>query len=125
MNLHQFLLALRGRLWVFLSLLGATVVAAIIVTLLMPKTYEASASLLVDNRDEQSLAGSMPNPRDRIGFMQTQIDIINSLQTARRGGADLKLVDSRQAKAEWQSQGGRGTFEDWLAAGMLSGLKVI
>jgi hypothetical protein len=28
MTIPQFLLALRGRLWVFLSLLGATVVAA-------------------------------------------------------------------------------------------------
>ena len=125
MNLHQFLLALRGRLWVFLSLLGATIVAAIIVTLLMPKTYEASVALLVDSRDEQSLAGNMPNPRDRIGFMQTQIDIINSMEVARRVVADLKLAESPAAKAQWQAQGGRGTLEDWLASGMLSGLKVI
>jgi protein tyrosine kinase modulator len=125
MNLHQFLLALRGRLWVFLSLLGATVVAAIIVTLLMPKTYEASVSLLVDSRDEQSLAGTMANPRDRIGFMQTQIDIINSMEVARRVVDDLKLADSAAAKAQWQADGGRGTLQDWLAGAMLSGLKVI
>jgi chain length determinant protein EpsF len=125
MNLHQFLLALRGRLWVFLSLLGATVVAAIIVTLLMPKTYEASVSLLVDSRDEQSITGTMPNPRDRIGFMQTQIDIINSLEVARRVVKNLKLDESPAAKAQWQSEGGKGTLEDWLASGMLSGLKVI
>ena len=53
MTLHQFLLALRGRFWVFASLLVATVAAAVIVTLLMPKTYEATVSLLLDNRDEQ------------------------------------------------------------------------
>ena len=35
MNFHQFLLALRGRLWVFLSLLAATVVAAIVVTIVI------------------------------------------------------------------------------------------
>jgi len=63
MNLHQFLLALRGRLWVFLSLLGATVAAAVVVTLLMPKTYEATASILLDNRDEQSLSGTQPSAR--------------------------------------------------------------
>ena len=48
MNIHQFLLAVRGRLWVFLSLLVATVLAAVFVTLAMPKTYEATASILVD-----------------------------------------------------------------------------
>jgi chain length determinant protein EpsF len=125
MNLHQFLLALRGRLWVFLSLLGATIVASIIVTLLMPKTYEASTSLLVDSRDEQSIAGTMPNPRDRIGFMQTQIDIINSMEVARRVVKDLKLDESPAAKAQWKAEGSKGTLEDWLAGGMLSGLKVI
>jgi len=124
MNLHQFLLALRGRLWIFLSLLGATVVAAIIVTLFMPKTYEASASLLVDSRDEQSIAGTMPNPRDRIGFMQTQIDIINSMEVARRVVKNLKLDESAAAKAQWQADGAKGSFDDWLAGGMLSGLKV-
>jgi len=103
MNLHQFLLALRGRLWVFVSLLVATIVAAVVVTLLMPKSYEASVALLVDNRDEQSLAGTMPNPRDRTGFMQTQIDIINSMEVARRVVEDLKLNQSPAAKAQWQA----------------------
>jgi len=125
MNLHQFLLALRGRLWVFVSLLVATIVAAVVVTLLMPKSYEASVALLVDNRDEQSLAGTMPNPRDRTGFMQTQIDIINSMEVARRVVEDLKLNQSPAARAQWQAEGGKGRLEDWLASGMLAGLKVI
>src|SRR5437868_8463858 len=93
MNLHQFLLALRGRLWVFLSLLLATVAAAVIVTLLMPKTYEATVSLLLDNRDEQSLSGSVPSARERIGFMQTQMDILQSPRVARKVVEDMKLAD--------------------------------
>jgi len=124
MNLHQFLLALRGRLWVFASLLGATIVAAVIVTLLMPKTYEATVALLVDTRDEQSISGTMPNPRDRVGFMQTQIDIIQSMESARRVVQDMKLAQNAAAKAQWQADGSRGTLEDWLAGGMLSGLRV-
>jgi len=99
MNVQQFLLALRGRFWIFLSLLCGTVAAAVIVTMLLPRTYEATVSLLVDNRDEQSLAGTMPNPRDRTGFMQTQIDIINSMEVARRVVEDLKLNQSPAAKA--------------------------
>ena len=59
MNFHQFLLALKGRIWVFLGLLAATVFAAILVTILMPKTYEATASVLVDNRDEQMINAQM------------------------------------------------------------------
>ena len=58
MNVQQFLLALRGRFGVFLTLFLGTLAAAIVVTLLMPKTYLATASLLVDNRDVQSLSTS-------------------------------------------------------------------
>ncbi len=36
MTIKQFLLALRGRLWIFLALLGGTILAAIVVTLLLP-----------------------------------------------------------------------------------------
>src|SRR6187401_1169468 len=124
MNIHQFLLAVRGRLWVFLSLLVATVLAAVVVTLLMPKTYEATASILVDNRDEQSINGTVASARDRTGFMQTQLDIISSMEVARRVVRDLKLADNPNVKAAFAQAGGRGSIEEWVAGGMLAGLKV-
>jgi len=124
MNLHQFLLALRGRLWVFLSLLGATVAAAVVVTLLMPKTYEATASILLDNRDEQSLSGTVPSARERIGFMQTQMDIIQSQRVARRVVEDLKLAEGPAMEEAFTRSRQKGTKEDWVASGLLAGLKV-
>jgi succinoglycan biosynthesis transport protein ExoP len=124
MNLHQFLLALRGRLWVFLSLLGATVAAAVAVTLIMPKTYEAAVSLLLDNRDEQSLSGTVPSGRERIGFMQTQMDIIQSPRVARKVVEDLKLAEGPAVKAAFERSKQKGTVEDWVASGLLAGLKV-
>jgi len=124
MNLHQFLLALRGRLWVFLSLLIATVGAAVVVTLLMPKTYEATVSLLLDNRDEQSLAGTVPSGRDRIGFMQTQMDILQSPRVARKVVEDLKLADGPAVQAAFAKSKQNGTAEAWVAGGLLAGLKV-
>ena len=124
MNIHQFLLAVRGRLWVFLSLLIATVVAAVVVTLLMPKTYEATVSILVDHRDEQSLNGTVPSARDRTGFMQTQLDILNSMEVARRVVRDLQMAESAEVKAAYAERGGRGSVEEWVAEGLLMGLKV-
>src|SRR5512144_1008058 len=106
MTLSQFLLALRGRLGVFLALLGATLAATLIVTLVMPKTYVATASLLVDNRDEQSLAGTVPSSRERLGFMQTQVDIIQSERTAAKVSHDLGMGESEAAKASFRESGG-------------------
>jgi chain length determinant protein EpsF len=124
MNIQQFLLALKGRLWVFLSLLGATLVAAVVVTLLLPKTYEASVALLVDNRDEQSLSGTVPSARERTGFIQTQIDIINSQRVARRVVENLKLAENPAAQEAFVEARAPGTVEDWIAGGLLAKLKV-
>ena len=58
MSLQQFLLALRARFGVFLLVVAATVLAAAAVSLLMPRAYKATVSLLVDARDEQSLSNA-------------------------------------------------------------------
>jgi uncharacterized protein involved in exopolysaccharide biosynthesis len=124
MNFHQFLLALKGRFWVFLSLMAATVLAAIVVTILMPKTYEATASVLVDNRDEQMITQNQMPARAQLGYMQTQVDIIQSQRVARQVVQDLHLADNDAVRADWQKNGAKGTPEDWVASGLLGKLKV-
>lgn len=124
MNIHQFLLALRGRFWVFAALFLATVLAAIAVTLVLPKKYEATVSLLLDIRDEQSLTGTMPSMRDRTGFMQTQIDVVTSKRVALQVVDDLRLADDPAAKEAFADSGASGDIRDWLAGGLLQGLKV-
>lgn len=124
MNLHQFLLALRGRFWVFASLFAVTVLAAVAVTLALPKKYESTVSLLLDMRDEQSLTGTMPSMRDRTGFMQTQMDIVTSQRVARQVVEDLKLHEDPGAQEAFAESGNRGDIRDWLADGLIQGLKV-
>ena len=124
MTFHQFLLALRGRIWLFLAILGATVVAAIGVTMLLPKTYEATVSILVDNRDEQVINNQTQPARAQLGYMQTQVDILQSPRVARQVARDLKLDQSPQVRAAWQKAGAHGTVEDYVAQGLLTKLKV-
>jgi chain length determinant protein EpsF len=123
-NLHQFLLALRGRFWVFAILAGTTALVAFLVTLILPKQYEATAALLLDYRDEQSLSGTMPSGRDRTGFMQTQIDIITSERVAAQVARDMKLAESPQVKAAYAKSGAKAPIEEWVGAGLLQNLKV-
>jgi chain length determinant protein EpsF len=123
-NLNQFLLALRGRFWVFAILAGTTALVALLVTLVLPKQYEATVSLLLDNRDEQSLSGPMPSGRDRTGFMQTQMDIVTSNRVATQVARELKLSENPQVKAAFAEAGGKGSIDEWAGAGLLQGLKV-
>ncbi|HET7548708.1 MAG TPA: chain length determinant protein EpsF [Usitatibacter sp.] len=124
MNVQQFLLALRGRLWVFLSLFVGTVAAAIVVTLLMPRTYTAAVAMLVDDHDAQSLTTSNQPARAEVGYMQTQVDVIQSERVARKVVEDLKLADSPGAREAFAKSGGHGSIEDWLASALLTSLRV-
>ncbi|HUJ00405.1 MAG TPA: chain length determinant protein EpsF [Usitatibacter sp.] len=124
MNVHQFLLALRGRLAVCLALFAGTVAAAIAVTILLPRTYEATASVLVDNRDEQSLSTPGQPVREQTGYMQTQMDVIQSQRVARRVVENLKLADDPGARAAFAKSGARGSIEDWLASALRTQVQV-
>lgn len=129
MNPILFFLALRARFGIFALALGATVVAATVLSLLLPKTYQATASLVVDVKNEQSLSNPLdafiPARERMIGYLQTQVDIITSEKVARKVVNDLKLAQSPAAMAEFEEkESGEGSIEDWLVADLLELLKV-
>src|SRR5882762_1983189 len=126
MNLDLFLSALRARLGMFALALAATILAATVVSLLLPKSYKATASILVDaNRDEQSLSNVFIPPRERVGYMQTQMDIITSARVARKVVQDLKLAESPASREAFEEEaGGTGPIETWLVENLLKRLKV-
>src|SRR5260221_3157470 len=61
--------------------------------------------------------------RQQLGYMQTQVDIIQSQRVARQVAKDLGLADNPSVIADWKKSGGKGTPEDWVAQGLLSKLK--
>ena len=124
MSLHQFLLALRARWAAFALVLAATVLTATVVSLVLPKTYVATGSVLVDAKDEQSLGNTAVPVRLQAGYMQTQADIIASRKVALKVVSDLKLAQSSEARKEFERQHDGGSIEDWLVAMLLQHLKV-
>lgn len=126
MNLELLLAALRARLRLCAVVFASCVLAAAAVSLLLPKSYKASAKLLVDaNKDEQSLSNVLVPPRERIGYLQTQMDIITSERVARRVVQALRLAEDPAAREAFEKDtGGAGTIEKWLIEGLLRLLKV-
>jgi uncharacterized protein involved in exopolysaccharide biosynthesis len=101
-TLRQFLLALRARFRVFALSLVAVVLAAALASALMPKSYRATVSLLVDARDEQSMGEAMRSlglPQEHMSYLQTQADILSSPKVARRVVEQLKLAENPAALA--------------------------
>jgi chain length determinant protein EpsF len=128
MNFSLLLLVLRARWSLFALVLAVTVVAATAVSLLLPKTYRATASLLLDYKNEQSMSNALNpllQPHERLSYMQTQVDIITSEKVVRKVVQDLKLAEVPALRAAFEKQaGGKGSIEDWLVAALLEKLKV-
>ncbi len=128
MNFYLFLSALRARFSVFALLLAVTVLAASAVSLMLPKSYTATVSLLVDAKEEQSLSNALRPlilPQERMNYMQTQMDVLTSEKVARMVVRDLKLAESPTARAAFEDDGGGvGSIEDWLGENLLKKLKV-
>jgi polysaccharide biosynthesis transport protein len=128
MNLELFLTVLRARLGLFFMVVFVTVLAATVVSLVMPRAYRATASLLVDAKDEQQLNNALRPlmlPQERMYYMQTQMDVIGSQKVARKVVRDLKFAEDADTRAKFvEETGGVGAIEDWLAELLLLGLKV-
>src|SRR5262245_54631651 len=125
MDFNQYLLALRARRKTFLTVLAATVLTAIVVAMIVPKRYDATATVLIDARDEQTMSPARLTPRERAGYIHTQVDLLLSGKVASKVVRDLKLAQQPGAREAWQSDtGGVGTIEDWIGASLLEKIKV-
>jgi chain length determinant protein EpsF len=130
MNIQQLFLALRARPGIFGLVLAVTVLTTLIVSLLLPKSYVATVSLLLDSKDEQSFSGANVLPaflhqQQQAAYMQTQTDIIRSYKVVHKVLRDLGLANSPDARQEFEeATGGAGSFENWLADRLLKYLSV-
>ena len=115
MTFGQVLSILRARWWVVLLVLGLTVATTVIVSLMLPKQYTATASVVVDFKPDPVSAfafagGAAP------AYLATQVDIIRSERVARRVVTNLKLDQNPQIRQQWQDEtGGQGSIESWLS----------
>ncbi|MDC6166646.1 chain length determinant protein EpsF [Paucibacter sp. XJ19-41] len=114
MTFRQFLSILIARKWLFLAVLLAVVIPAVVISLLLPKQYTATASVVIDAKPDPLSAiafQSMTNP----AVMATQVDIIQSDRVARRVVRELKLTENTQIREQWQdATQGEGDIETWL-----------
>ncbi len=125
MDLNQFILALRARRKAFALVMIAVFVAAITVSLILPKRYVGNATILADARDEQSMTATRMSPRERAGYIATQVDLVKSGRVASKVARDLKLAQAPGMREDWESAtGGTGSIDDWIGAQLLEKLKV-
>jgi chain length determinant protein EpsF len=71
------------------------------------------------------MAPARMSPRERAGYIFTQMELIASGKVAHKVVRDLKLASQPGVREEWEKDtGGVGTIEEWLATNLLEKLKV-
>ncbi len=126
MKLSQLLRILLARKRIILATLLITVSLTFVVSMLLPKTYKATASILLNYKGMDPLTGIVMPSQLLPGYMATQIDIISSRNVAARVVDQLKLAHNPDVVARFHSAtGGNGTVRDWLAGLLLKNLDVV
>src|SRR5450830_1123603 len=85
---------LRARKTLIFNVTVAAVVIAAVVSLILPKTYVASANIYIDYRINDPINGRQFNPMQDESYLETQFDLIRSVQVAQRVIESLRLQDT-------------------------------
>lgn len=125
MNLSQFLLILRAHLKIILLILGVTVAAALVVSLLLPKTYKATSSVVLNYKANDPVTGLVMTAQALPGYMPTQVDIINSRNVALAVIDNLKLTNEPSVKESYANSGTPTDIRNWLADILLRNLDAV
>lgn len=127
MSFQQFLLILRARRRLVLNTLLAVVVATVVASMVFPKRYTATSSVVVDVNAPDPVQSSNntlvtgPQP----SYMPTQIDIASSDRVAQRVVGMLKLQQNPEWHERWMdATDGEGSEVVWMGEQLLKKLKV-
>jgi succinoglycan biosynthesis transport protein ExoP len=118
---------LKAR-WRAAMLVWIAIVAAVgTVTLFLPPRYQATAALVVEMNATDPLRGQQVfRPATNVSsYLSTQVEVIKSELVAVGALRRLEMHKEQRLKDQWrEATEGRGDFESWLAAGLLSNLAV-
>lgn len=125
MNFSQCLIILRARYKIILLVLAMTMLAALIASLLAPKTYKASTKLVINYKGMDPVTGIALPSQLMPGFMATQADIIKNMTTALSVVDELKLTHSPATQKKFMAATkGKRDIREWQAELLLKKLDV-
>lgn len=126
MTLPQILRALWARRNTVLICALLLFGLAAAVSLVLPKTYKATADILIDlNNDQEAINKGQASHEAVAREVATQVDVIESPRVASTVVQVLKLDKDPAKIQEWHdATGGRGSMTSWLAQQLLEDLAV-
>ncbi len=125
MTFSLFLTILRARWKSALVVFGTIVALTLGISLLLPKSFTATASVLVENKGPDPVVSPISSVPVTPGFIATQLDLIQSERVARRAIVQLGLQSNASLREDWQdATNGVGDFNAWLSEALIKKLEV-
>jgi chain length determinant protein EpsF len=125
MTFQQLLRVLRARSRTVFAFTVLTVLAALAVSLALPKKYTAGAAVVVDVKSPDPIAGTVLPGLISPGYIATQIAIVNSSRVAQRVVKRLHLDEDPVFRQQWQeATGGAGDLTSWVGTQLQRSLDV-
>ena len=126
MNFHQFINILWSHKWIVLSALMMTVITTLVVSLLLPKQYVATTSIVVDQRSVDPVTGLTLPVQLLPGYIATQVDVIASHNVARKVVEKLKnsMRETPKMQEDFAKAESIGDIRDWIADLLLKKLEI-
>ncbi|HEY4074309.1 MAG TPA: chain length determinant protein EpsF [Herbaspirillum sp.] len=116
MTFPQLLIILRARSRIILMTLMVTVVATVALSLILPKTYKASTTLLLNYKGTDPVSGAILPAQLVAGYMATQVDIVTSKRVALKTVDNLGLANDPASRQRFTAAtGSNGDIREWLA----------
>src|SRR4030088_3121512 len=118
MSLNQILVILRARWRVVFKVFGGVVILVMVLSLLWPKQYAATSSIVVDAKTDPVSGGAGMGQSEQMlaSYVNTQSEVISSRRVAQHVVKTLKLDTDPELMKEWRSATkGRVDFTAWLA----------
>ncbi len=126
MNFSQLLSILVARKWIFIWVFFVTIFVTTVISFLLPKTYTATASLVINSKGADPVTGFMLPASLMPGFMATQVGIIQSRNVALKVVDKLGVTKNPMAKTQFEkATKGEGDIRDWYADLFLQNLEVV
>lgn len=114
---------IRARWSLVLLVVVLTTLTALAISLVLPKRYVATASVVVDAKPDPVSALIYPGMASP-AYMNTQVDVIASDRVALRVVRDLRLTEIPELRQQWQEAQLDGTMEQWVADGLRGNMDV-
>lgn len=125
MSISRLLAILQARWRAAVLVFGLVLMLGAAGLYLKPKRYTATASVLLDVKSPDPIAGMVLQGMMSPSYMLTQVDVIQSQRVALAAAKSLKLVDSAAMREIWMAQtDGQGSFETWVADALRADLDV-